>query len=109
MLTSCCAVVRYVPPQYYGSRGKIIGRPGHYGDIIPLGLKVYFLLVVAMTGAVPGPGQPAGRPLCRTAKRRRGLPMKITASAPEPYSVNGWQARIDDNLIPARLRYASRM
>lgn len=34
---------------YYGSRGKIIGRAGHYGDIIPLGLKVYFLLVVAMT------------------------------------------------------------
>ncbi|EFN61920.1 hypothetical protein EAG_15749 [Camponotus floridanus] len=75
---------------YYGSRKKIIGRPGHYGDIIPLGLKVYFLLVVAMTAPVPV-GRPAAElhgPLYGMAKRRQGSPKKITASAPEPYSVN---------------------
>lgn len=90
-------------PLYYGSRKKIIGRPGHYGDIIPLGLKVYFLLVVAMTVPVPV-GRPAAKlygPLYSLAKRRWGSPTKITTSAPEPYSVNDWQARIDDSSSPA--------
>ena len=65
-------VMRYVLPRYYGSRGKIIGRPGHYGDIIPLGLKVYFLLVVAMTARRPGAGATSRRAaaLCRATRRK---------------------------------------
>jgi len=72
-------VLRYVP-QYYGSWGKIIGRSGHYGDIIPLGLKVYFLLVVAMTAPSRGRGD---RPIGHCATRqndievyRRRLPLR---------------------------------
>lgn len=97
MLIPCYAML----PLYYGSRKKIIGRPGHYGDIIPLGLKVYFLLVVAMTAPVPVGRRALHGPLYSMAKRRRGSPMKITASAPEPYSVNDWQTRIDDSSSPA--------
>lgn len=61
MLIPYYATRRSMLPLYYGSRKKIIGRSGHYGDIIPLGLKVYFLLVVAMTAPVPV-GRPAGLP-----------------------------------------------
>lgn len=49
-----------------------------------------------------GPGRPACTVLFTAWQndRSQGSPTKITASAPEPYSVNDWQARIDDSSSP---------
>lgn len=58
----------------------------------PVRLESIFSTRCGNDCAVPGPGRPAARSAAaphRTAKRRRSLPTKITASAPEPYSVNG--------------------
>ncbi|TGZ37286.1 Uncharacterized protein DBV15_03253 [Temnothorax longispinosus] len=59
----------------------------------PVRLESIFSTRCGNDCAVPGPGRPArgGRSAAvpHGAKRRRGLPAKITASAPEPYSVNG--------------------
>ncbi|KYN43402.1 hypothetical protein ALC56_02128, partial [Trachymyrmex septentrionalis] len=55
----------------------------------PVRLESIFSTRCGNDCAVLKPGRPASRPPRRTVKRRRGLPTKITASAPEPYSVNG--------------------
>ncbi|KYQ58841.1 hypothetical protein ALC60_02154, partial [Trachymyrmex zeteki] len=55
----------------------------------PVRLESIFSTRCGNDYAVLKPGRPADRPLRRTVKRRRSLPTKITALAPEPYSVNG--------------------
>jgi len=94
-------------PLYYGSRGEIIGQPRSLWRHYPVRLESIFSTRCGNDCAVPEPTGPTGRrstavlhgSLYDTVKRHRDSPMKITASAPEPYSVNDW--RIDVSSAPA--------